>query len=338
MTHLDQDPDHKNYIFFGHGWSIPGYINLNEEDNVQVICLRDERLFTESRDFKIMPYIKGAKSVSEYYNSILAFTENTGNEVCVYSSTSSSRRVPNMLLSTGRMKFSSELTGFYDIKELEDQIDTISVQTLQELLIKLDKNFTIVIFACRGPLNVNDISIMSDDKGYFMNDVDILTYINRNNIPTTGKSTTVSICESFAKWLGSYSENDKNIRREEYNKEQNTQIQKQLEYKKQEKEQEVKPLIQSSNRWIPSFMKYTDKEDALQQYNFTPESNEPEYFEDESDYFEGEPDYFEDESDFTPEWNEPNYFEGEPDFTAQWNEPDYFDGELDIIDDESDRI
>ena len=326
MTHLDEDPDHKNYIFFGHGWSIPGYIDLNAEDNVQVICLRDERLFMESRDFKIMPYIKAAKSVSDYYNSILAFTENTGNEVCVYSSTNSYRRVPNMLLSTGRMKFSSELTGFYDIKELEDQIDTISVQTLQELLIKLDKNFTIVIFACRGPLIANDITIMTN-KGYFMNDVDIVTYINRNNIPTTSTSTTKqtkSICQSFARWLRSYSENDKSRRRDEYNKEENRQTQKQIEYKKQEKEQEVKPLIQSSNRWMPSFMRYTDTLQEYDEPDFTPESNEP--------------NYFEDDSDFTPEWNDPNYFEGEPDFTAEWNEPEYFDGELDMIDDESDRI
>ena len=329
MTHLDldKDPEHKNYIFFGHGWSIPGYIDLNPEDNVQVICLRDERLFMESRDFKIMPYIKGAKSVSDYYNSILAFTENTGNEICVYSSTTSSRRVPNMLLSTGKMKFSSELTGFYDIKDLEEQVDTISVQTLQELLIKLDKNFTIVILACRGPLNVHDISIMNDDKGYFMNDVDILTYINRNNIPTTSESTTKeteSICESFAKWLDSYSENDKERRRKEYNNEQDRQTQKQIEYKKQQKEQEVKPLIQSSNRWIPFFMRNTDKK---KEEDF--EYNEPNYFEGEPDYFEGKPDYFE---------REPDYFEGEPDFTAEWNEPEYFERESDIIDNESDRI
>ena len=277
MTHLDKDPEHKNYIFFGHGWSIPGYIDLNPEDNVQVICLRDERLFMESRDFKIMPYIKGAKSVSDYYNSILAFTENTGNEICVYSSTTSYRRVPNMLLSTGKMKFSSELTGFYDIKDLEEQVDTISVQTLQELLIKLDKNFTIVILACRGPLNVHDISIMNDDKGYFMNDVDIVSYINRNNIPTTSESTTKkteSICESFAKWLDSYSENDKQRRRDEYNNEQDRQTQRQIEYKKQQKEQEVKPLIQSSNRWIPSFMRNTDKK---KQEDL--EYNEPDHFE-----------------------------------------------------------
>ena len=334
MTHLDKDPEHKNYIFFGHGWSIPGYIDLNPEDNVQVICLRDERLFTESRDFKIMPYIKGAKSVSDYYNSILAFTENTGNEICVYSSTTSFRRVPNMLLSTGKIKFSSELTGFYDIKDFEEQVDTISVQTLQELLIKLDKNFTIVILACRGPLNVDDISIMNDDKGYFMNDLDIVTYINRNNIPTTSESTTKkteSICESFAKWLDSYSEYDKERRRIEYNNEQDRQTQKQIEYKKQQKEEEVKPLIQSSNRWIPFFMRNTDKKQEKDlEYNESDYfESEPDYFEDDPDYFEGDPNYFE---------GDPDYFEGEPDFTAEWNEPEYFEGELDTIDNESDRI
>jgi hypothetical protein len=165
------------------------------------------------------------------------------------------------------------------------------------------------------------------NKGYFMNDVDIVTYINRNNIPTTSTSTTKqtkSICQSFARWLRSYSENDKSRRRDEYNKEENRQTQKQIEYKKQEKEQEVKPLIQSSNRWMPSFMRYTDTLQEYDEPDFTPESNEP--------------NYFEDDSDFTPEWNDPNYFEGEPDFTAEWNEPEYFDGELDMIDDESDRI
>jgi mannitol-1-phosphate/altronate dehydrogenase len=103
---------------------------------------------------------------------------------------------------------------------------------------------------------------MNDDKGYFMNDVDIVSYINRNNIPTTSESTTKkteSICESFAKWLDSYSENDKQRRRKEYNNEQDRQTQRQIEYKKQQKEEEVKPLIQSSNRWIPSFMRNTDK-------------------------------------------------------------------------------
>lgn len=286
---MTPDPDHKNYIFFGHGWSIPGYIKLIENDNVQVICLKDETFLTETRGNNIMLSIRDVKSVSDYYNSMLRYTENTGNELCVYSS-DSYRLVPNMLLSTGKIKKSNELTGFFDISDFDSGGDTIQVQTLEELLIKLGKNFTIIIFACRGPLNTEDIRVMMNE-GYFMNDTDIVKYITERNIPIGTKTTQPkSLCQSFAKWLHSDSITAKNKRQNEYKKEQKKQ--KQIEYrnKKLNNFVTVEPLQSSSNAWRPS-RTYID-EDMWQEDKY-----DLEY--------------------------------GEPDFLAEWNEPDYFENELD---------
>ena len=286
---MTPDPDHKNYIFFGHGWSIPGHIKLIENDNVQVISLKDETFLTETRGNNIMLSIRDVKSVSDYYNSMLRYTENTGNELCVYSS-DSYRLVPNMLLSTGKIKKSNELTGFFDISDFESGGDTIQVQTLEELLIKLGKNFTIIIFACRGPLNTEDIRVMMNE-GYFMNDTDIVKYITERNIPIGTKTKQPkSLCQSFAKWLHSDSITAKNKRRNEYKKEQKKQ--KQIEYrnKKLNNFVTVEPLQSSSNAWRPS-RTYID-EDMWQEDKY-----DLEY--------------------------------GEPDFLAEWNEPDYFENELD---------
>lgn len=259
MRHFNSD--HRHYIFFGHGWSIPGSIELNINHQVQVISLREERFFTESRDFNIMTYIKHAKSVQDYYNSLLAYTENSGNEVCVYSYPSYNF-VPNMLLSTGKMKNSNELTGFFNQQNLNITEETISVQTLEELLIKVGKNVTIVIFACRVPLNIDDIKVMSSYQGYFMNDNDIVDYIIERNIPIGSPTFKKIYSKSFDKWLVCYSENDKNRRKNEYKKEQRRQ--KQIEYKKQKKQQkvmtELKPLIPSLNAWRPSFMIKREKD------------------------------------------------------------------------------
>ena len=283
------DPEHKNYIFFGHGWSIPGYIDLNVNNKITVISLRDETFLTETRGTNIMTSIRAVKSVKDYYNFMLTYTENTGNELCVYSS-DSYRRVPNMLLSTGKIKKSNELTGFFDITDSESG-GSIAVQTLQELLITLGNNFTIIIFACRGPLKIEDIRWMDDIEGYFMNDTDIVNYINRKNIPIGTKTKqTKSLCQSFAKWLRSDSITAKNKRRNEYKKEQKKQ--KQLEYrnKKLNNFVTVEPLQSSSNAWRPS-RTYID-EDMWQEDKY-----DLEY--------------------------------GEPDFLAEWNEPDYFENELD---------
>ena len=192
--------EHKDYIFFGHGWRVPGLIDLRRMNNVTIIALEGGCWITEDRDIEHMNILKQSESTQQYYETMLGYTENSGNKLCVYSSNTTYYFVPDMLLSTGTISGSRhpELTGLLDIETRGTSVNTVGVQTLEELLHQLGGNFTLLVFACRGPLSEEDFKGIQ--RGYFINDSDILDYINNKGIRTTEISTK-SICQSFTEYL-----------------------------------------------------------------------------------------------------------------------------------------
>lgn len=191
----------KDYIYFGHGWDSSSTVDLSHFSNVTVISLKESCLLRESRLTDHLKLLKSAKSVSDYYSKLLGFTESTHNEMCVYSSKGPHYLAPDMVLTTNPKlgyKGSHELTGLFNISDSGSLVSAPSISTLGELLTSLGDNFSITIFACRGPLSQDQISALG--SGVIVDGEKIRDFINRKNITPHDEGLTLP-CTSFEEFV-----------------------------------------------------------------------------------------------------------------------------------------
>ena len=176
------------YVFIGHGWNTTKTLSIKNTKKIEIVMLKESFHLLENplnkhkqllskigiNGFTIKNYIQQLKEWGEEYNNIF----------CTYDS-SKYPIVPDLLLTTYN-KNSYECEGFLQKVGNVSNLKIDKVLMLSDIIKKLDKNFTLILYVCRSQL---DEWQMRNIYMFVSGSYKIKKYIENNNIQT--KETNV---------------------------------------------------------------------------------------------------------------------------------------------------
>lgn len=157
------------YVFFGHGWDIGKVFDISDKNNVKIAAMKSANILQEKRGIKYMKSICNigirGYEIEDFIKELHNQNIEMKNEFCVYDS-KKYNIVPDMLLTVYAKKgfntkdkpSTDELTRLQKLGEIKATRLDSHVILLSELVEKLGNNFSLIIHACRGPLDVWQMS------------------------------------------------------------------------------------------------------------------------------------------------------------------------------------
>jgi hypothetical protein len=232
----------KTLILFAHGWDLGKKMNIQQNNNSEIILLKNPLILHEDTNFNHLDLLAKTKDEKEYLSNIFDYLNLYGNEVCIFDN-KDYPNPPDMLLSIS--KKATELTGLYNILTKERITDLSSIKnsiedvdfdffafTLSELVSYLKDDFLLVVFACRFPLNENQSEHIKEDFlplsrflknkkiGPIPSEEGIQGLVNKNDKPLESNETRCkSVNERFGETKGEYIQKLREERKEREEKE-----------------------------------------------------------------------------------------------------------------------